>query len=181
MDRILRSWEFGGFFFIFFMGALFHFVFEFSGYNPLVGAIAPVNESVWEHLKLVFFPGLIFLIIEYFFIGKDFPPFFMGKAISLYIMCGTILGGFYLYTLFIEDRLIYDIILMAIAIIIGQVVSYYISVKTSAASWTKLVSWLAIVTLGLIFVIFTFKPPELEPFKDSASGEYGILSEYKDE
>lgn len=178
MDRILRSWEFAGFFFIFFMGALFHFVFEFSGYNSLVGLIAPVNESVWEHLKLVYFPGLMFLIIEYFFVGKKFQAFFMGKAISLYIMCGTILGGYYLYTLFIEDNLVYDIILMALSIVIGQIVSYYISVKIRISAWTVVVSWLAIIALGILFVIFTFNTPELEPFKDSASGEYGILSKY---
>ena len=48
-------------------GTLFHFIYEWSGENPIVGAIASVNASVWEHLKLLFFPALFYIIIEYLF------------------------------------------------------------------------------------------------------------------
>ena len=38
------------------LGTLLHFTYRWSGRNPLIGLIAPVNESVWEHMKLLFFP-----------------------------------------------------------------------------------------------------------------------------
>ena len=42
------------------LGTLLHFPYRWSGRNPLIGLIAPVNESVWEHMKLLFFPMLLF-------------------------------------------------------------------------------------------------------------------------
>ena len=42
------------------LGTLLHFTYRWSGRNPLIGLIAPVNESVWEHMKLLFFPMLLF-------------------------------------------------------------------------------------------------------------------------
>ena len=40
-------------------GTLFHFIYEWSGFHPLAGLFAPVNESTWEHLKMLFFPVLL--------------------------------------------------------------------------------------------------------------------------
>ena len=41
-------------------GSALHFVFDLlSGFAP-VGIIAAVNESVWEHMKLAFWPMLVF-------------------------------------------------------------------------------------------------------------------------
>src|SRR5512135_2715630 len=37
-------------------GTLQHFVHGWSGQNALVGLVSPVNESVWEHTKLLVFP-----------------------------------------------------------------------------------------------------------------------------
>ena len=36
-------------------GTLLHFTYEWSGENPFVALYSPVSESVWEHLKLLFF------------------------------------------------------------------------------------------------------------------------------
>ena len=52
------------------IGTLLHFTYEWSGENNFVASFSAVNESTWEHLKLVFFPMLILGIIEYFFIKK---------------------------------------------------------------------------------------------------------------
>ncbi|MGB7961933.1 MAG: DUF6512 family protein [Propionicimonas sp.] len=39
-------------------GTFWHFVYDLSGGSALVGLVAPVNESVWEHTKLVSVPLL---------------------------------------------------------------------------------------------------------------------------
>ena len=38
------------------LGTLLHFTYKWSNKNMLVGAFSAVNESTWEHLKLLFFP-----------------------------------------------------------------------------------------------------------------------------
>lgn len=49
-----------GFLFVSITGTLSHFLYQWTGENILVGLFAPVNEAVWEHIKLLFFPMLLF-------------------------------------------------------------------------------------------------------------------------
>lgn len=61
------SWEVVGAILISFAGSLLHFVFElFNGWPPLA-LTAAVNESTWEHLKLAFWPALVYALIEWRF------------------------------------------------------------------------------------------------------------------
>ena len=52
--------------FVVIFGTLLHFAYEYSNHNLFVGFFSPVNESVWEHLKLLFFPMLLLTIWDYF-------------------------------------------------------------------------------------------------------------------
>ena len=67
-------WGLGGFAFTSVMGTLLHFLYEFSGGRLWAAVISGVNESTWEHMKLLFFPMLTFAALEYFFFGdrRDF-------------------------------------------------------------------------------------------------------------
>ena len=47
-------WEVSGVLFILAIGSALHFVFEWTGEFTLVAPFVPVNESVWEHLKMAF-------------------------------------------------------------------------------------------------------------------------------
>ena len=58
--------------FVMVLGTLLHFTYKWSNNNMLVGIFSPINESIWEHLKLMFFPMLITIIIGYLYKGKDF-------------------------------------------------------------------------------------------------------------
>jgi len=168
-------WEVFGFFFVFFLGALLHMFYEWSNGNLIVGALTPVNESIWEHLKMVFLPGVVLLVLEVVFCKEiRIPSLILGKTLGIYIMCGTILGGFYFYTLFIHHVLIIDILLMAIAVAVGQLVSYFVSSRLGVGRTVAILSLVMLVTLGVAFVVFTFVPPRWEPFRDSLSGSYGI-------
>ncbi len=46
------------------LGSLLHFVYEWTGENPLAALFSPVNESVFEHCKLLFFPALLYTLFE---------------------------------------------------------------------------------------------------------------------
>ena len=52
------------------LGTILHFLYKWTGANPIIASFSAVNESVWEHLKLVFFPMTLVGIIEYLFIKE---------------------------------------------------------------------------------------------------------------
>ncbi len=68
--RLILNLELIGIIFIVFLGSMLHFTFELSGRNPLVGIFPAVNESVWEHLKLAFWPAMLYAFIEYRYLKK---------------------------------------------------------------------------------------------------------------
>ncbi|MCI6019517.1 MAG: DUF6512 family protein, partial [Clostridiales bacterium] len=59
--------------FVLILGTLSHFFYEWSNQNFFVGLVSPVNESTWEHMKLLFFPMLLYALITIPRLGKSFP------------------------------------------------------------------------------------------------------------
>ena len=66
MKRELRRWEIVGFIATGLFGTLLHFVYEWSGGNRVIAAFSAINESTWEHMKLLFFPALLFTAVPVF-------------------------------------------------------------------------------------------------------------------
>ena len=85
MKYNINKWQFAGFFVVTLGGTLLHFLYEWSDEMALVAPFSNVNESTWEHMKLLFFPALVFAIVESFFF-KDKKDFWSIK------LKGTILG-----------------------------------------------------------------------------------------
>lgn len=70
--RKLAITEFISYVFACLLGVISHFVYQWSNNHFLIGLFFPINESTWEHLKLVFFPILIVSFIEYsVFLSND--------------------------------------------------------------------------------------------------------------
>lgn len=176
MKSNIKKWCIVGTLFIILFGTLLHFVYEWSGNNPLVGIFGAVNESTWEHLKLLFWPALMYSIIEYIFVGKDFNNYITGKAISFYVGILLIITLFYTYTGIIGSNcLVIDISIFIISVIISQCIGYkIITSKSDVSTNVNMISFIAIILLVLAFVVFTFNPPQIPLFKDPITGEYGI-------
>lgn len=173
-SRILK-WEIFGIVFVFLAGALLHFVFEWSGESRIVGAIASVNESVWEHFKQGFWPMCIWAAIEYRRLRKDTGSFFLAKGIAVYLI-STITGlVFYGYTAITgKEILAIDITIFAAAITIGQLTSYKVMALNKAQKFANVTGFALIILLALVLVLFTFYPPHLPIFLDHNTGTYGI-------
>jgi hypothetical protein len=77
------GYELMGIIFIVILGSLLHFTFELSGHQPLVGMFSAVNESVWEHLKLGFWPALAYAIVEYRCLKKLTNNFLFAKTVGI--------------------------------------------------------------------------------------------------
>ena len=98
MKKHILRWELSGIIFVFLLGALLHFVFEWSGEPKIAGLIASVNESVWEHFKQGFWHMCLYAAIEYKFLRSHVNNFLTAKAVAVYLI-PTITGlVFYAYT-----------------------------------------------------------------------------------
>lgn len=175
--NLILRYELFGMLFISLLGGLLHFTFELSGYNPIVGTFSAVNESVWEHLKLGFWPILLFTIIEYSSIKKQTNNFFLAKTASAYTIILVIPTIFYAYTSITgESIFLIDILSFIIAVIICQFLSYKILKYRQLPITSKWVSLVVLAILAILFVVFTFYPPNLLPFQDPITGEYGLIN-----
>jgi hypothetical protein len=175
LKKYVLKWEVSGIIFVFFLGALLHFVFEWSGESVIVGAIASVNESVWEHFKQGFWPICLFAAIEYGFIRSRVNNFLTAKGMAVLLI--PIITGlvFYAYTAIIRrEILIVDIIIFALAVTLGQLVSYKVLTLRKLPNLTNYAGIAVIILLGLILILFTFFPLHLPIFLDKNTGTYGI-------
>lgn len=163
--------------FIIVFGSILHFAFEWSGSQPIVGMFSAVNESVWEHLKLGFWPAIAFALIESRYLKKITSNFVFAKTVGIYVLPLTIVVIFYSYTSILgESVLAIDILSFIIAVVIGQIVSYRLLSSRKIPYDLEKVSLIALIVLGVAFVVFTFFPPQLAILQDPISGEYGIIS-----
>ena len=170
-------YELAGIVFIVVLGSLLHFTFELSGHQPVVGVFSAVNESVWEHLKLGFWPALAYAIVEYRYLKKSTNNFFFAKTVGIYLIPIIIPILFYSYTAILgEPVLVIDILTFIIAVIVGQLVSYKLLTYRKLPNIFNKISLVALALLGVAFVIFTFYPPHLPLFRDPVTGEYGITN-----
>jgi len=177
MKRSVLKWELVGIAVISIVGSVLHFVFEWSGGWEPVGVIAAVNESVWEHFKIAFWPALFYAIFEYPFLRRSTSNFMIAKAIGIYVMPVAIAVIFYSYTaIFGEEILIVDILIFFVAVALGQLASYRILTVRRWPRWTGRLGLVMVIALAVAFGMFTFYPPHLPLFRDAVSGGYGIIS-----
>lgn len=162
-----------GILFILGFSTVLHFGFEFFGKLKPTALIFAVNESVWEQLKIGFFGGLIFYIIEFIIYGRKFDNFIAGKAIALFLIPFLTALFFYTYTAFLKDNLVLDILTLVLAVIIAQFVS--LKVTLSRRKFAKAPFVLLIILLLIIFPLFTYFPPKFpQLFYDFTHKRYGI-------
>jgi hypothetical protein len=183
MKKQIQLWEIGGFFFIGLIGAALHFTFELSNFsNMVVAFFSAVNESTWEHLKMVFWPGVVFSLIEYSYIRDQVNNFLVAKAVSLFVMPLVIAIGWYGYTPFTQRSVFkLDLVLFYLAVLIGQMISYKILTREPLSKRATRLSAAGLVVMLVAFSTFTFYPPEIflfENFDLLDTGQYGILDNY---
>jgi hypothetical protein len=180
MRRILSSeerWNLASIPILFIIGSFFHFLYGLTNNSPIMGAVSAVNESVWEHQKMVLLPIICYWIIYYIVKGRkneiNRRRWFSGLAISLIVSILTMPFVFYFYTeAFGVEFLIVDILNLLVAIAVGQLVGFHFYKHSQGIPFYA--SILVVVLIFAVFIIFTFNPPELPWFKDGSTGKYGV-------
>ena len=170
------TWEIAGAVIISLFGSLLHFVFDLFGEWPPVALIAAVNESVWEHLKIAFWPALLYAFFEWPFFRKHHNNFWTAKTIGIFSMPTIIALVFYGYTAVIGHHILWvDISLFVLAVLAGQLISAGLLLRKSFPSGIRILSVIMLILMIASFSLLTFFPPHYPLFYDSQTGGYGIL------
>ena len=172
--RTILIWEISCTLFVIGFGSVLHFIYGWTNHSSVIGLFAPVNESVWEHLKLGFWSLTIFSIPEYFFIGKKVKNFFMAKLAGVIALEMVIVGIFYTYTAILgKELLAVDIGSYVAGAIVCQIIATQIFVKTTQSKQGNTLAIAGIVVIAFILMLFTYITPRIPIFKDNNTGEYG--------
>lgn len=164
----IRNWQIIAILFTLVVGTLLHFTYEWSGENKIIGTFSAINESTWEHLKLIFFPMLIFSIFEGIKIYKETNNYIEAKAIGIIFGILFITIFFFTYTGIIGTNFaVLDIGSFIIGTILSEILAYMIiKMKSFSTKKTRIISISILVILAILFVIFTFNPLNINYFRD---------------
>ncbi|SKA85224.1 hypothetical protein SAMN05428976_10763 [Clostridium sp. USBA 49] len=162
---------------IFLIGTFMHFLYDLSGKNIIVGLIAAVNESVWEHLKLVLLPIICWWSFYYFIKCKkyniDKNKWFTSALVAVLTALITIPLLYYFYTeAFGIEILAVDISILFLAVLFGQLLAFHFYKYSKEIN--IYITICIFIFLILVFMIFTLYPPHIPLFRDSITGQYGI-------
>ena len=177
MHKKLRRWSIIGIVIIFGLAAFWHFLFELLPCN-VTAAVSPVNESPWEHAKLFFIPAILFYIVQYFIIGKQYPNYIFAHSIALLVMPVFMLLLYYAYStlLPIEETLVFDLINTLLTISLGSLIGYRLTISENDMNSTThhIAAMVIIIGMLVIYTVFTFNPPMYDMFYDKSQMKYGI-------
>lgn len=155
-----------GILFVILTGTISHFVYEWSGDCVLLGFFFPVSESTWEHMKLLFFPMLLFSA----FLGKRREAEIPCLTSALFF--GTLFGTFLIPVLFYtytgvlgRNYPALDIATFVLSVLLAFLAVYRLALSCRAESWL-LVLELLLFLLVVCFFVFTYHPPALGIFAD---------------
>ncbi len=147
------------------LGVIFHFIYDWSNENPIAGLFFPINESTWEHLKLIFFPIVLLALIEYFILDIRYSNFVFIKFLSALLGMAITVVLFYTYTgIWGKNNDFLNILIYFISMAAAYLFSYrWIRSKKMSGVPARIGYW-GIVIWMLLFFLFSMFPPKIGLF-----------------
>ena len=155
-------------------GTILHFLYDWLGGAVWIAPFSGVNESTWEHMKLLFWPMLAFAIAESLFF-REREDFWCIKARGIILGLASIPTLFYAYNGIIGKSP--DWINISIFFIATAIAFLYETRKLNqpqTACRGKRIYIISLCIIVALFVIFTFITPRINLFKDPITNSYGI-------
>lgn len=176
MGRRLFFWEAAGFLWTAAAGTLLHFTYDWSGGSLVAAAFSAVNESTWEHMKLLFVPLFLFTVVQVVVLGRTYPNLLAVRAVTTLSGLALIPVLFYTY----QGVLGFQITRVNIAIFyLSALVAFVLDFRLLrrgrfSAPWQQLLGLTVLWALAFAFVWCTYRPPQLGLWQDPLTGSYGI-------
>ena len=175
MKSRISTWQFFGFAVTSLGGTLLHFLYDQTDESRIAALFSGVNESTWEHMKLLFFPLFAFAIVEYFIVGREYKRYWCVK------LTGTVVGLVSIPVIFYTLNGIFgqtaDWINISIFFAAAALTFWYENYLVKKEKECKLSSRICLallILIGALFMLFTFKTPEIGIFRDPISNKYGL-------
>jgi len=167
-------WQAAGFAAVTFVGTILHFLYDWTGGSILVSPFSGVNESTWEHMKLLFWPLFLFALVQ--------RLFFRNQENYWCVKLAEILLGFVLIPVLFYT---YNGVFGKSPDWINIAIFYVSALLVFLFEWWAFRNdrlqckhpWLAFATIcliGVLFVAFTFATPQIPLFQDPLTGTYGV-------
>lgn len=146
---------------VFFLSFVTHFIYNIFP-NNIIACFFPINESIFEHLKMAFTTYVIVLIIDYFL----FKVKNNNLVISIYVSAITTIISLAIlfpiaFNLFGENMII-TFVVYFITIVLGLLVGYKILEKNDL--FLRDVGLIAIVITMIVFALLTFYPLNIKTY-----------------
>ena len=150
--------------FVCLLGVLLHFAYDWSGKNFIVGIFSAVNESTWEHLKLVFFPMLLLTIWDLYHSEKNDVCFLPARTVGILSAMAFIVTVFYTYVGVTGQVIDFiNIVIYFLGVAFGFLVEKQLYCKTN---WvTPVFAAIILIGIAFAFVILTYTAPNAGIFK----------------
>ena len=163
MNRI----EWIGVLFIAVLGTLLHYTYSASNEALLVGFFSAMNESVWEHLKLAFWPGVVWTFFLAYGLGwRSNRNFWFARMSAVTTSALSIVILFYGYSKILGDNhLVLDLSIFMFSIVIGQQLATKLYSIGPLSPVSQNLAIVVIVMEALSFIVFSVRPPTLGIFE----------------
>ena len=159
-----------GFLGIIVVGALLHNAYLWTAPFPLFALIAPVNESVWEHLKLGYWAVLIYALIESIVFKINSANRLPSLALGSSAMILTLVIVFYSYTALTGKNVLWvDITTFMAGAIVAQGISCHLRKSEKMRKIYQVSSLIVLIILALLFAFLAYYPPEFDVFIDHST------------
>ena len=163
-----------GFAAVTFGGTILHFLYDWTGGSILVSPFSGVNESTWEHMKLLFWPLLLFALVQLLFF-RDQENYWCVKLTQ--ILLGLVLIPVLFYTcngVFGKSSDWINIAIFYISALLVFFFEWWAFRNDRLQCKHPRLAVTAICLIGVLFVVFTFATPQIPLFQDPLTGTYGI-------
>lgn len=165
MKQNLLLWQFGGFTFATALGTILHFLYDWTGFG-IFAPISAINESTWEHMKILFFPMLIFACVQSIYFSQEYKGFWWIQCLGIFIGVGSVPILFYTYNgAFGTSPDWLNILFFFLSAGLGYLVEAVLLRKNFSLPYPAIAVGLLLLGATL-FVAFTFSPPSLPLFQD---------------
>ena len=170
----LKIWKIISAFLVFLTSSLLHFIYVWFP-NTFTSLLFPVNESIWEHNKIIIGSFLIWAIIEKIFFKEKKNSLWAGFVSGIFcaLLVMLVFTPVYFLILKTQDNIIVTFIIFFIAIAISEILNYKILQKEYKPKLEKL----ALIGFGLVIVLnalLTYYPIKIGIFYDYNKLTYGI-------
>ena len=172
--RNARIWAVVGVLVISGLGTLFHYGYALSGNSAFAGLVFPVNESVWEHLKMGLWGVAAFSLLEYWFVRRQVCNYLFAKAAGIITLCASIPLLFYSYTAILGQSILpLDIGTFILATSLCQFFTFKLT-GIQPIRYGNTIGLITVLGIALTFAWWTYHPPHSELFRDHNTDTYGI-------